>query len=644
MVTDVKRGSWLAVGILVVGTFIRFLYLDADPNYYDWVGYITDEGLWSQHARSLALHGILFDSSLVNVHLLLAPFFQLCNYLVFKLLGVSILTSRMLTALCGSAILVVFYALLRHRVSPQALLLGLILLAFQTDLVALSRLAVPEMAVMFFQLVIYYVIVCSGKSFWRMLSAGVLTLIACGMKGTMVLFLPIFSVVIAVMPRTSADGRRWRDLALFWIGFTLPVLAGGLIFYSVFSEQAITFMHIGQSLITDGRFAGLSSKFLYNLVAFPFLHELSPTFNLWLLGLWLAVLGWLVEDPDQRDPQWRRYFTTSVTWFLSYYVVMLGLKYFPTRYQVHILIPLALIGTLGISCIQRVGLSRVIDCYAEASGLLRFLWAAVVSVPTAAFFAPLLAWAVAFFGGDVERIRAKAACFIFMLFAISVIADRLRRNRKAVKVLLGFPLVAGTAWTIFSMLATANSFWPNETRYYAGTFFVAILVVIVVSSMKWNIFDRWTHADGARVISGFAIVYLSISVANLAPGYFNPHYTIRDASRHLGGILSGTSSIASLRTESLFNDNKLRYRTFHKVNWPLEKPEIIIIAFGFRPGENSILNREYRPLTTYDLYVSPKYQRPGSNFSPHAPKGVTVTVYAKKLPGQEASQVVGVAR
>src|SRR5262249_2066418 len=160
--------------------------------HYEWVGYITDEGRWIQHARSLALHGILFDSSLMNMHLVLAPFFQLINYAVFEIAGVSFLTSRMFTALCGSAMLILLWVVLRHIVNPQALLLGVTLLAVQTDLVVLSRVAVPEMVVMLFQLLIYLSIVSSGNSLWRMVLAGALMLVACGMKATTALGLPIF--------------------------------------------------------------------------------------------------------------------------------------------------------------------------------------------------------------------------------------------------------------------------------------------------------------------------------------------------------------------------------------------------------------------------------------------------------------------
>ena len=191
---------WLSLTVLAIGISLRFIYLDADPQYYDWVGYITDEGRWVQHARSLSLFGGLFDHNLY-MHFYLAPFYQLANYLVFKVAGVSLLSSRLLSAFCGSALLVLVWARLRHIVSPQALLLGVTLLALQLDLLALSRVAVPEMAAMFFQALIYFVIVMRGSSVWRFALAGFLMFMAVGVKATTVLVLPIFSVVILLMPR-----------------------------------------------------------------------------------------------------------------------------------------------------------------------------------------------------------------------------------------------------------------------------------------------------------------------------------------------------------------------------------------------------------------------------------------------------------
>jgi hypothetical protein len=74
--------SWAALGILVLGVLLRFAYLDSDPYYDDWAGYITDEGRWVENARSLALRGTLFEEPW-NIHFLMAPLFQLGAYVAF---------------------------------------------------------------------------------------------------------------------------------------------------------------------------------------------------------------------------------------------------------------------------------------------------------------------------------------------------------------------------------------------------------------------------------------------------------------------------------------------------------------------------------------------------------------------------------
>src|SRR5262249_59793581 len=47
----------LVLLVLVVGVVLRFARLGADPYYYEWNGYITDEGRWIAHARALRLFG-----------------------------------------------------------------------------------------------------------------------------------------------------------------------------------------------------------------------------------------------------------------------------------------------------------------------------------------------------------------------------------------------------------------------------------------------------------------------------------------------------------------------------------------------------------------------------------------------------------
>src|SRR4029077_6460373 len=88
---------WLSFSVLVIGIVLRFLYLDSDPRYATWIGYITDEGRGVEHARTFSLHGRwLTQDTRILLHFYLAPFYQLANYFLFELTGVSLLTSRLL--------------------------------------------------------------------------------------------------------------------------------------------------------------------------------------------------------------------------------------------------------------------------------------------------------------------------------------------------------------------------------------------------------------------------------------------------------------------------------------------------------------------------------------------------------------------
>jgi 4-amino-4-deoxy-L-arabinose transferase-like glycosyltransferase len=623
---------WASLSVLVIGILLRWLYLDSDPYYYDWVGYITDEGRWIQHARSLALYGTLFDSDLLSLHLFLAPLFQLSNYVVFKIAGVGLLNSRLFTALCGSAMLFVFWQFLRRTVSRQALLVGMVLLAFQTDLVMLSRVAAPEIVITFFQLVIFVVIVSTGRSSRRMVSAGLLLLVACGMKATMTLFLPIFSIIILLMPRRPTETQRWHDLTSFWIGFSVPALVTALVCYLFFLERAPTFLaSLERASMVIRSQAAPARLYLYNVISFPFEHTLAPTFNFWSLGLWFGLVGWLAVDRDKIDFQLHRLLTTSVLWFVLYLFLMLSLDYFPTRYKVQVLLPMALITTLGISLVQELGMRKIINSIVESRGPAGFLWASVISFPTAVFLAPLLDSTAALAGIDPERIIVKLACVLLSWVVIAYFTQCLKRSRQAVQFLLIFPLVEGFVWTLLSTLLGVHVFWPQaEFQFSTTSLLLEILAATILAAILAKAVDRWGSAESLRLITGFAIVYSAILFFRIAPAYVSPHYTMRDSSRDLGNILSGQSSISAIRTEALFSENTVRYKSY----WPVENPEMVVIAFSTMKNLLA-LQQNYDLVKRYKIFVSPHRYFDGTILGRYSTEGVTVKVYKKKRTARE---------
>ena len=612
---------------MCTGILLRCLYLDADPRYYDWIGYITDEGRWIQEARNLALHGHMDFSSRMNFHLFMAPLFQLSNYLVFELFGVSLLTSRLLTSLAGSAILVLFWGCLRRAVSPQALLVGVALFALQSDLVALSRVAVPEMVVMSFELAVYFLIVL-GTSPWQMVSAGALLLVACGIKATAALLFPVFSVMILAMPRSTTDAQRGYDLMLFVIGFLVPGLVGAVTGYFLLSEPMPN--HIGALATLIQLFLGISKPYLYTVISFLFEHSFSYTFNLWSLGVWLTTVVWWASGPNKIDFRLHRYLTTSGTWFLLYFILMSSLEYFPTRYKIHILMPMALFITFGVSLIQRVGLGSVFLSAAEPKGRLSILWLSILGLPTAAFFSPLLMSVIALLGVDSQRLSAKLSCFLFSLVAITYVARYVKGNRRVVSFLLVFPLMEGMIWFVLLMLERAPAFWPTTGfGVPAGYIFLGIPVAITLSSVLSKDIVQQGPTEGSRVITALAMCCVTVALVRIAPGYFDRHYSIRDSSRDLGSVVPASAAISTFQAETLFNNNNLRYSSFRIRTWSSEKPDFVLVAFNI-PQIQGILESKYNFIRSYNLWISPEYGYSDSNSVGHPSEGVIVGLYKIK--------------
>lgn len=597
--------TWAALGILALGVLLRISYLDADPDYYAWAGYITDEGRWVQNARSLALRRTLFEEPW-NMHFLLAPLFQLGTYVVFAVGGVSMLTSRLLTAVSGSAMLMLFWMLLRHTVKREALVLGVTLLAVQADLVMLSRMAVPEIASMLAQFASYALIVGERSSPGRVVLAGVVLATAVGFKATAALVLPIFSIMVLAAARLRPTVERPRstcDLLLFLIGFGGPIglvafagywyglrASGGLLARQL--SVIWTFLEFGDA---------------YTAMSFPFEDTFAQTANLWGLGLWISSLVWIAAR-DQLDWPTRRYLATSALWSGLFALLMLGTAYFPNRYKAHILPILALNIAVGASVLQDFGLRRLAKSLDVVTGPARVLSRLLLALPTAAFLAPWLAsTAAAVVGLDTERLRAKLPCLLLAVAVVLWARSRWRGREGATEFLLVFPVVASAGWLALDAAGMLGlSFWARgapATHLAVWSAFLtgAGVVAVIFAQPTWD-----AARSRARLVMALAVGYLFVSLVDIAPSYLDPHYSIRDASRDLGKLLRDSSFIIAVRSEGLFTENTLRYHHVSPENLRPDKSETVVIAFeSCRPDLTRVLEREYQLVKNYTFYVSP---------------------------------------
>lgn len=614
MLINNQRIPWEALIVLIIGILLRFLYLDADPHYYGWNGYVTDEGRWNESARSLVHYGSLFthDGSL---HLMLSPLFQFTNYLFYLFFDISRLTSRLFPAICGSLMLVLFYLRFRSRVTPQALLLGITLLAFQTDLVVLSRISIPEITVMLFQLLIFFTIITKKYSPFNMVIAGGLMLIAIGMKATVLPFLVIFSVVILTIPSKPLFDKacfgKLLNLLLFWAGFTFPVFLIGapILFYDyLFCDLSnLHFIYHLTSIIE--RFIGVPGHYFYNFVSFPFEHPISTTFNIWALGLWITVLSWTGTNKDDGIRcRYNRIIVASFTWFILYFVMMQSLRYFPERYKVHILIPMAVIITAGISLFQQVGIIKVVESFTKGKPRSQVFRIFILTFPTSVFISPLIIFLLTQVFTNSDRLLCKISCMTILSFIITIFVYNYRLEKKIICFLLIFPIIIGVGWQILQTVSAVNyHFWinsgaPNQAVNWTLILLLASIISVVLVSIIYQLSFSFLN----RIITLASIFYLTISLVKIYPGYLNPQYSIKNTSIKIGILLADSSSVASNSADGLFMDNSIPYRWFNKYTWESDMPEIIVVAFRFK-GDKDFLERNYRSVQKYKLYFSPEY-------------------------------------
>lgn len=593
----------LIVAVLVAGVGLRLVHLDADPDYYAWVGYVTDEGRWIAHAREMALFGHLVNTEWL-IHLLLAPLFQAASFLVFTLFGVSIWASRLLTALSGSAILVLLWLGLRRLVTPAAMLVALALLAFEVDLLMLSRVAVPEVPAMVLQLAVYLLLVTGPPAPARLIGAGLVLLAMIGTKATTVFLVPIFSAIVLLQPLPEGSRRRWSSLLLFWAG---SLVSAVLVLLGALALASRARPSVAANLGMIRAFLGLNTP--YGILAFPFETDFGPVFNIWALGLCLVAVAWLARPDLPVEPALRRLFLTAGIWVGLYTILMVSLAYFPDRYRVHVLIPMAVALAAGITIASRVPI-EAIAATLRAGGPRAAATGGLLSLPTAALWAPLPAGLGSFVGLDATRLRPKLLCLVIALAVTGCLVRRAAPFRPALlRGCVVYPIVGVLGWLLGQRSGLLDpNFWPvpgggPRSWWVTGPWAALLATAILLGAGR-----AWRPARWAALVPAAALCYGALEVARVVPSYLHPHYTLKDASRALGATLTaGPDLLVTSRAEGLFTGNALPYRSTLGRTWPARMPERIVIAFRFDDPQGFLLH-EYKLVATYRLFVSPEYE------------------------------------
>jgi hypothetical protein len=586
-----RRATALGLAVLCLGILMRFVSLGADPRYYAWAGHITDEGRWIQQAREVALFGAPdLDYWLAMVHLMVAPLFQAASWLSFSLFGVGFTSARLVSAVAGSCLLVAVWVFLRSRTSTRGAILALALVAFQRDLIFLSRVAIPEMSSTLFAFLAFTMLVAGPRSSGRAFLGGLLTAVGLGFKGTN---LPIVVVMVAVIVATHQEGdpagrfrRTGSYLAAVVGSAALVVVFAGLAGIGVMGR----FANIWPAL---REFTQLSPS--YDAATFLFRGEHSVSINAYLLGAWLVAGALLVAGRAPRGTPGAIYVGSAV-WASGWLMLAAVLDYFPARYIFHALVPLSVNVGAGWSLLGARDASAQADGDSPPPRSRRVLGLVWLAAPAAVMLAPAVTGLLGYAGVPVSRFSIMSASIVALVLISIPLVLRFARLDGAVAFLSTFGVASLVVWLLAFHWGVAARFWPDAGAL--DPLVVVIAAAVATAVVAGGLFRARSAARAATfqatpIAVGMAAIAILGMVQSLPP-IVSPSYTLAEAGRELDTLLADRDGVWTNRAASVFLGTGLKYHEGYEFE---ATPYAIVDMFNPIPERlepDFLLEREFR--------------------------------------------------
>lgn len=589
-----RTGVAFAAALIGLGIALRLVFLDADPAYYLWSGYITDEGRWTEGARGLILFGapdLAIGQS--RIHFILAPLFQALTAFSFATFGVGFASARLVSALCGGALLIAAFLFLRRRVSQESLLLAMLVLALQPDLLFLSRVAIPEMLAMLFEFLAFAALVSEPRSTRRALAAGLVTGLAVAAKGTTAPIAAIFAVVILVVHRRADPVSRWRKVGAYVAGLLGPAVAS-LAVLAVLSGPELSDQFGGAaSLLT----AFVTPNTPYGILSLLFYTGVAPALNLLLLPAW-AVAGLLLAEGRLPPTRLAAVYLGSATWIGGWLIVSSALAYFPERYVLHVLVPLAVNLGVGVTLLQRSSAPFEPESLLARPGTRRWMVVMWLALPMAVLSCPVLIALASVAGTNLDTLGIHLAMIGILDAGLAWMTLRSRHPGRVALDTVALALLVATLWFI-----------ANQTIDFDGGFWTATgrnslveWALILCGATGFLAMARARPGRARRaVMTGCVGMIAGMWLYSTGAGIESRRYTIAHASVDLGALVENGTLVGTQSAASMFLANDLRY-TERLNSDPL--PDVVVVAFD---PIDARLSDHYRLVRQYDLHLGDAY-------------------------------------
>jgi len=604
-----RQGALRIIGILVVvACLARVVHLNADPSVSTWIGYVADEGRWSETARNVALFGTSEGSSNARVHLFLTPGYQAVNYVVFRMFGVDFWSARLFVVVCGILTLAAVFFALRRHVTPFALALGVVILGFEANMLSESRMALPELPSVFFCLLAFFVLMLGQKTRWNALIAGLLAVTAVSMKGTTLLAVLIFPFLAFLSSEGQPARERSMRMLLFVIGFAVPVAAGLSIA-----------MVLG--LVDPEGIAGAARTYRwfwavvgpYTVLMRFFDSAEFEARNLMLLGAWFCSWVWFHRGVKER-PVASKLYLASGAWAGWWLVMWSANTYLPGRYLVHFIVPATIHIMTGLSLAGNDLPERIAAAFRRRRGIARAVSLAWLLLPSVIFLAAVATGLVEIGGWDSASLSLRIAMITMLTGALAMAVWRRVVNADVIAAFLLFPVLMTLIWLGARELGVVRHFWTFPSGTTLAVWMVVSLLAFVVCLALARQLSSSYRSSVAQ--AGIVAVVATILFAPGAPAILWPTYSIRDASLDLQQRFPATSKMRTFSAESLFLANKLKFRALGH-----DEPRydgIVVFEHGLQSRKFLASTRAagLDRVEDYPITISPRYETDESRYGP----------------------------
>lgn len=608
----------LSVLLVVAGCLARLVHLDADPDYYSWIGAYIDEGRWTAVARSFALDGRIIVNPR-NHNFFVAPAFEAVSSLSFLGAGgVSLWAARIFPALCGCAILVLLFVYFRRYATPLGLVAGLSVVALQEDLVSLSRVAIPETTAMLGALLAWVALDAARERRAWLAGAGLLLVVTLAFKMTSFVLIPGF-VLIAWAQRSGAPtSERIRDAAAFVSGFAIPGLVGLLGAVLVLPDPGAIVARLSRL----AHFLAIQAPF--GMFERHISANVAPGMNVGMLGLWLGTLVLLAPNPASSalaeasiEPVGtRRRLRSAWLWALTWILALTLQVYFPERYRVQLFLPIALVVAFAVTRLESIGAAGLAQAFRDAQRNERFRLGVVLALPWILWMAAGFAAILLALGFDEDRLVFKLGAMGLACGPALLLVMRLAVSTSGMSKLIAIPLVATPAWLlVWAWTPDGFSFWPHAEEG-AFNFLLLRTALVGISTLLVTGFLRFTPGQAKRKAIQFpagvvlaSAVWTSAWLAFVLPDALDPKYTQREAGRDLAERLADRDEVHQFHADALFLANRIRFDLANAHLFAEQLPQVVVTGVPF-DGDDADLEAHYALVTNYGLHTSSRYGWP----------------------------------